>query len=133
LRQHDAVWLATINLLGSGLILLAASGLWDLATSQPEGLYLPPSREKLLWIALFGISQMAIPYVLFGLGMREVGPQEAGILTLLEPVLVPLWTYLSVDERPSLPTFIGGGIVILMVLVRYLPTLFARPERSRSL
>lgn len=126
LREHDAVWLATVNLLGAGIILGFSSALWQAFGASDSGGFPVPAEDKLLWLALFGISQMAIPYVLFGYGMREVGPQEAGILTLVEPVLVPLWTFLSVNERPSAATVVGGALLIAMVLVRYVPGLFTR-------
>jgi len=44
---------------------------------------------------------MGLPYWLMARGLRTVSAQEAGTITLLEPLLNPLWAYL-VRER-SLP------------------------------
>jgi drug/metabolite transporter (DMT)-like permease len=44
-----------------------------------------PTLEQLIVFALYGAVQMAIPYWLFARGLRSVSPQEAGIITLIEP------------------------------------------------
>ncbi|MFO0947525.1 MAG: DMT family transporter [Planctomycetota bacterium] len=119
LRSHDAMWLAALNHLSAGIILATVSFSWSIASGTPSEV---PSYANLGWLALFGVGQMAIPYVLFALGMQLVSPQEAGIITLLEPVLVPTWTFLSVGEKPSSATLFGGAVLIGMVLFRYLPT-----------
>ena len=59
----------------------------------------------IFWISatlvLFGAIQMGLPYFLVARGMRSVSPQEAGTITLIEPLLNPLWAYLISDEVPS--------------------------------
>ena len=62
-------------------------------------------------LVFFGVLQLAVPYWLMARGLRVIGPAEAGTLTLLEPMLNPVWTYLISGERPQPSTFVGGAIV----------------------
>ncbi len=77
-----------------------------------------------VWLAIFGVFQMAIPYVLFARGMRSVTGHEAACLTLLEPLLVPVWVFAvwgdsTSRETPSVWTW-GGAILILAgLIIRY--------------
>jgi drug/metabolite transporter (DMT)-like permease len=94
------------------------------AAFSSTGTHAPaPLTDPTKWfvLILFGVAQMGIPYVLFGIGLKTVSPQEAGILTLIEPVLNPLWAYASVGEVPSAPTAIGGGVLLTVLGLRYLP------------
>ena len=123
LRHYDPLWMAALNHLTAGamLALVLAGGIaFDAAPA--ETLWPPPSLGALAFLALFGTVQMAAPYVLFGKGLRTVSAQEAGLLTLLEPMLNPVWTYLAVGERPAPTTLLGGGILLAMLLIRYVPT-----------
>jgi drug/metabolite transporter (DMT)-like permease len=63
-----------------------------------------------------GMVQLALPYVLFQLALRRVNPVDSALLILLEPVLNPIWVYLSVGETPGWGTIIGG-VAILAALV----------------
>lgn len=118
LRQHDPLWLTTLNHLAAGLILLGLGAVLAGAGSQ---ITFPVDPGTAVALIAFGIIQMGLPYLLFGIGLRTVSPQEAGILTLTEPVLNPVWTYLAVGEIPSAPTVVGGAILLAMLLLRYFP------------
>ena len=66
-------------------------------------------------LAVFGVFQMAVPYWLFTRGLRTVSPQEAAIITLIEPLLNPVWAYLITPEKdtPNSWMFLGGGLILL--------------------
>ena len=105
-----------LNLLGSA----AALGVYLWLT----GGFVLPSNWQLAWLALFGVVQLAAPYWLFARGLRGISPQEAGLITLLEPVLNPIWAYIIAPdtEQPSWWT-VGGGVVLLAALAwRYVPS-----------
>ena len=70
------------------------------------------SGAQLAGLAVMGSVQIAAPYVLFTRGMRTVSAQDASLLTLVEPVLNPIWVYAIVGESP-LPTTVIGGVLIL--------------------
>ena len=70
----------------------ARSDLGSAAVLLPWVVRLPaPTWPQLAFLALFGAVQMGLPYLLMARGLRHVSPQQAGTLTLLEPVLNPLW------------------------------------------
>jgi drug/metabolite transporter (DMT)-like permease len=77
----------------------------------------------LAWLFLFGAVQMGLPYWLMARGLRAVGPNEAGTLTLLEPLLNPVWAYLvsPATERPKPATLVGGALILAGIAYRYWP------------
>ena len=52
-----------------------------------------------------------------------LSPQEAGIITLVEPLLNPLWAYLMTPEKdaPTVPMLIGGALILAALVWRYVP------------
>jgi drug/metabolite transporter (DMT)-like permease len=74
-------------------------------------------------LAVYGAVQMAVPYWLFAHGLRSLSPQEAGIITLIEPLLNPVWAYLITPEKdaPTAPMIVGGGLILAALLWRYIP------------
>lgn len=122
LRAESSVWLTVLNLVGSGCVLgtvMALSLGWE-GFCQWAG---TPTTKQLLFLLLFGGVQMAIPYWLFARGVRAVGPQEAGLITLLEPVLNPVWAYMIAPDKevPTYWTIAGGGFLLFALAWRYIP------------
>jgi drug/metabolite transporter (DMT)-like permease len=113
-RGVSVVWVTVVNHLFAGLVLL------------PFALrYPPPTPAQLGWLFLFGTLQMGLPYALMARGLRSVSPQEAGTLTLLEPLLNPVWAYLAspATETPGWYTLTGGLFILGALAWRYWPTL----------
>jgi drug/metabolite transporter (DMT)-like permease len=119
-RRLSPAYLMVLNLVGSaaclGGFVLARYGWAEFATWVTT-----PTAPQLAFLAVFGAVQMAAPYWLFARGLRTVSAQEAGIITLLEPVLNPVWAYLIAGEVPSGWTVIGGAVLLLALLWRYAP------------
>ena len=67
-----------------------------------------------------GIVQLGVAYVLFIRGVRKVPAAEASLISMLEPVLNPVWVLLGTGERPGPWALMGGAIVIAAVVVRTL-------------
>jgi len=113
LRGLSSRWLTVWNHLCGAVVLLP----WVV----PHGL---PTAPQLGVLVLFGVVQMGLPYWLVARGLRSVSPQEAGAITLLEPILNPLWAYLvsPETEAPSLATFLGGALILGGLAWRYWPT-----------
>jgi drug/metabolite transporter, DME family len=119
LRGDSSRWLTVLNHLGGTLVVGAA---W---------LFLPPilnidatapgTVAQYVTLALFGVVQMGLPYWLMSRGLRTVSPQEAGAITLLEPILNPVWAYLVSGEEPPLATLVGGLFIIGALAWRYWP------------
>jgi drug/metabolite transporter (DMT)-like permease len=120
LRDVSSRWLTVFNQIVSALALLPF--VW-----QSE----MPTVGQTVTLVLYGSLQLALPYWLVARGLRRVSPQEAGTLTLLEPILNPLWAYIvsPATERPSLWTFAGGFFILGALAYRYWPL---RPSVARN-
>ncbi len=112
LRDIDAAWLVFLNHAVTA-VLFSPSVLTNEATW--------PSGSQWIYLALFGMLQMGLPYVLFARGLRTVSSHEASGLSLLEPVLVPLWVFFAwrsaVDYQfPATTTLIGAALILFGLL-----------------
>lgn len=112
LRAENPVWLVALNHLATAALLLPYV-LW-------QGLW--PDSKQLLLLAAFGLFQMGLPYLLFVGGLRRVPGQEASLIVVLEPLLVPVWVLLFLGQNEFLPwTVAGGGLILAGLLWRYRP------------
>jgi drug/metabolite transporter (DMT)-like permease len=67
-------------------------------------------------LALFGLTNFTVAMYLFLAGSRRITAAQAALIGTLEVVLAPLWAWLLFSERPSLPTVIGGGLILGVVV-----------------
>jgi drug/metabolite transporter (DMT)-like permease len=109
LRGLDTVWIVAIAHLVTAAIIF------------PYVAYLNawPTPHQLPVLAGFGLIQMALPYVFFARGLRAITSQEATVIGLLEPILLPVWVYLAWGERAAPWTIIGGGLILAGLVLRY--------------
>jgi len=129
LRTESAAWLTALNLFGSAFA-IAVYVLVRFGPKEFASWAAAPSLPLFAVLAVYGVVQMAIPYWLFARGLRVLSPQEAGIITLIEPLLNPVWAYLMTPEKdaPTVPMIVGGGLILAALAWRYLP----HGERERS-
>ncbi len=119
LRNENPAWLIALNHLVTA------------AALAPYAIYLNrwPNPTQLLVLAGFGLLQMGLPYLLFFYGLRSVRAQEASLIALLEPVLVPVWVYLVLgNDETSRWTLVGGGFILAGLIWRYG---FSRPAKVK--
>jgi drug/metabolite transporter (DMT)-like permease len=114
LREASSRWLTVLNLLCSAAVVLPF--FWLLAPPVP-------TWSQLGVLVLYGALQTALPYWLVARGLRVISPQEAGAITLLEPILNPLWAWMVAPEEevPSVFTLIGGAFILGGLAWRYWP------------
>lgn len=108
-RDYDAAWLVALNHLAAALVLLP----------YVVHLNLWPSLPQLAVLAAFGFCQMGLPYVLFAQGLRSISSQEASQISLLEPILTPVWAFVAIRELPATWTLWGAGFILAGLLLRY--------------
>ena len=82
----------------------------------------PPPPAALGVLALLGIGQIGLPYVLYGLAVPRLTAMEGALLPTLEPILNPVWVALFTAEIPGLLAIIGGACVLGSVLFRAVGT-----------
>ncbi len=109
LRSHDSVWLIVVSHLATAAVMLPYI-VW---------LNIWPTASQLPVLAGFGLLQMAVPYVFFARGLRSVTSQEATVIGLLEPLLLPVWVYLAWSEAPAPWTLVGGGLILAGLILQY--------------
>lgn len=68
-------------------------------------------------IACFALFQISFGLILYARGARLLPPPETALLSLCEVPLSALWVWLAFDQRPTLQTIVGGGIILVAVIV----------------
>jgi drug/metabolite transporter, DME family len=72
-----------------------------------------------LWMVSFlGVFQIAAAYAIFTYGIKRILAVEASIISMLEPVLNPVWVLLGYGEVPTTFAIIGGLIIISAISLR---------------
>lgn len=122
LRSEDPIWLSFLNQVVSAAVILP----WFLL--NPIAL----TGTQIGWIAFLGAFQLALPYVLFSNGVRQVSAREASILLLVEPVVNPLWVLLVWGEQAAWATWIGGGIILSGLVLRFVVAGARKPPLVRG-
>ncbi len=89
-----------------------------LLTITGNAIAMPKSMSEVGMLAFLGIMQIGVPYALFTKGIHHVRALDALLLSMLEPVLNPVWVYFGVHETPSEYAIIGGAIILAVVLIR---------------
>jgi DME family drug/metabolite transporter len=111
LRGIDVAWIGLVNYVVSSICL------------APMVIGTVPMPQGFQWVALFALGsiQLAIPYILFAWAVRRVPSNEASLIALIEPLAVPIWTFLAWRHLESYrppdwwtvagATFIAAGFV----------------------
>lgn len=109
LRDEDGPWLVWLANLSSGLVLLPFVVRMDAHAGVAQ------------WgvIAGLAIVQMGTPYIVFARSLRSITAQEAGLITLVEPVVNPIWVWVVWHQPIAGHTILGGGLILLALVLRY--------------
>jgi drug/metabolite transporter (DMT)-like permease len=65
-----------------------------------------------------GVVQLTIPYLLYSLAIRHVRALDAAIISIIEPILNPIWVMLATSEQPAFWSIVGGSIVLATSFTR---------------
>ena len=117
LRALDPAWLIALNHIVTAVVMLPI--VLGTGASIPTGQ---------MWFLLIGIGviQMGSPYLLFAKGLKSTPSHIASLITLLEPVLLPVWVHLARSGEPDYDpphwwTWVGGLLILMGLFLRYLP------------
>ncbi len=125
LRDLESAWVVAICHVSAAVFMLP----WIVSAGR-----FPPIHV-LGWVMAFGIFQLGLPYLLFARGTRVVTGHEAAFICLLEPLLVPLWTFAiwrhaQNYQPPAAWTIIGGSLILLGLLIRFVGATRGEPTPS---
>jgi len=113
----DAIPSAALgNLLAAAIALPLSLGALQQTFSAPA----PAPALALAGLLWLGVVQMGCAYLLFARGLTRVPAAEASLVSMLEPLLNPLWVLLGTGERPGGWALCGGAVVLSAVLLRTL-------------
>ena len=71
-----------------------------------------------MWLfALLGIVQLGIPYILLCYASRYISPVASSLLSVIEPLLNPVWVVIFYNEVPGVMAFVGGIIIIVTITI----------------
>lgn len=76
-----------------------------------------PTAAEIGYILILGILQIAAPYILLAIAMKHCPPLASNLISMLEPVLNPIWVMLFYGEKPGPFALVGGAIIILAVTI----------------
>jgi drug/metabolite transporter (DMT)-like permease len=107
-RRHPETQMAPAAALATTL-----TGLVALPLADPLG----TSGRDVGLLALFGVGQFAVGFLLFTAGARLIPAAESALIGMLETVLGPLWVWLVLDEAPGGSSLIGGALILSALLV----------------
>lgn len=101
------------------LLVIAAGDLLAVLICSPAMVAagLPPARTLGI-LALLGMGQIGLPYVLYGIAVQRLTAMEGALLPTLEPILNPVWVALFTGEVPGLFAILGGVCVLASVVFR---------------
>ncbi|MCZ6472463.1 MAG: EamA family transporter [SAR324 cluster bacterium] len=75
------------------------------------------SALEWLSLAYLGGIQIGLAHMCFFAALKRISTTQAAVLSLVEPLLNPIWVYLAIGELPSAYGFIGGGLVLSGIAV----------------
>jgi drug/metabolite transporter (DMT)-like permease len=88
----------------------------------------PPDPVSMLPVAFLGVFQIAIPYLLLTYASKHAKAIDISLLTILEPLLNPVWVFLVTGENPGLRTIIGGVILLGVAVLKSVAALHYEKE-----
>ena len=77
-----------------------------------------PDGTSFIFLLLLGFLQMGIPNIMYAIGIKKVTALSASLITMIEPLMNPVWVFLFVHEIPSARCIAGGVIILGFILLR---------------
>ncbi len=77
-----------------------------------------PSGLSCLGLILLGIFQIGIPSLLYSVGLKNVRALTATFISMIEPLMNPVWVMIFDGETPSWQCIVGGSLILGCMGVR---------------
>ena len=108
--EHVPVMTVFAMSLGNVLTILACSH--SMITAPPTHV------SAWLTLALLGVFQIGVPYILYGIAVRKLRAMESTLIATIEPIMTPVWVLLVTGERPAKMAIYGGALIAGAVLIQ---------------
>jgi drug/metabolite transporter (DMT)-like permease len=106
-----------VSALQSSMVIFAAAGMVFGVLTAINGAHFPVSSTGWLAVAAVTLIATVIPVVTFLAGLKLIGPTDASMLSILEPVVTVLLAALLFGEMLRPVTLLGGGLILAAVLL----------------
>jgi drug/metabolite transporter (DMT)-like permease len=116
-RRHPGMSMTSINAVGA----LLAAGFGFSLSPHPA-----LSAFDLAVLAAFGLTTICVAFFLFMEGAKHIPSAEAGLISMLDVVLGPVWVLLAFGERPGPLAIVGGALVMGALVWRLAPEIRRR-------
>ena len=77
-----------------------------------------PSMHDNLLLMFLGFIQLGLGFMLFTFGQKYIAAIESALISLLEPIINPIWVMIGYGEVPGLLPMIGGSIIVTSLVFR---------------
>lgn len=77
-----------------------------------------PDTQSIVFLLLLGFFQMGIPNIMYAIGIKKVTALSASLITMIEPLMNPIWVFIFVHEIPTAKCIAGGIIILAFILLR---------------
>lgn len=81
----------------------------------PNGI---PDVKSLIFLVLLGCIQMGFANITYSIGIKKVNALSASLITMIEPLMNPVWVFIFVHELPGMLCVCGGVLIIASVVFR---------------
>jgi drug/metabolite transporter (DMT)-like permease len=122
----SAVNLIILKRAGQGIDLMPAVFLGSVFSALlmlPFAWPLQASLHDVGLLAVLGFFQLGLPCLLMVKATKSLSAPEVALLSLLEVLLGPLWTWLGAGEVPARETLLGGGVVMAALVLNEIAAL----------
>jgi drug/metabolite transporter (DMT)-like permease len=103
-RRHPEIQMTPAASLSAVLAALAVLPMASPLAAAPRDLVL---------LALFGVGQFGVGFLLFIAGARLIPVAQTSLIGMLEPVLAPIWVWLVIGESADARTILGGAVILV--------------------
>jgi len=111
IRRHSEIAMAPAMLLSAAISCLI---------SAPFAHPFDISTHDLVLLLTFGFAQLGIGLAVFSIGAAHAPATDVALLSMIEPIVGPIWVWIFVAEYPGVPALIGGSIVFVALAVHTL-------------
>lgn len=95
-----------------------------------QGVAMPDSGVTWLLLLGFALVSSVLPMVTLNAGIQRLGPSRAAILSMFEPLLTLLWSFLILGDLIQPIQLVGGALILGSLVLLQLRQLRSQPERA---
>lgn len=77
-----------------------------------------PDGKSCLFLVLCGLINGSLALFFYPLGLKRVTALSASLISMLEPLMNPVWVYIFAGERPGFLCIFGGLTILCFVVLR---------------